>query len=232
MSRNARSSAFKIGIISVLILLASWGGTTAQVIQPKYKDLSLDELSKLETFKTLNDGLKKIKDVAELADKQDSYYKDLEKLSPDDEQYEPDYTPPGAPELPSLCKDSQKCAACFKQPYADLQNTRFRFDKLRRLNKVTKDMLRDAISFGDAAAGLAGGLAPLAWNTEKTKIRGAEENFNKSYDTKYEELLATLKKDLVGIAACEEEIFHNEAWYDRFGFFYQQFMAEAYRRPN
>ena len=229
---NSRSPTIKVGVITLLILVASWRGSAAQVIQPNYKDLSLDELSKLETFTTLKDGLKKIKDLDELGDKQDSYYKDLEKLSPEDDQYEPDYKLPGTPELPSLCKDSQKCEACFKQPYADLQNTRFRFDKLRRLNKVTKDMLRDAISFGDAAAGLAGGMAPLAWNTEKIKIRAAEQNFNKSYDAKYEELLATLKDNLLGIAACESEIFGNEAWYDRFGFFYHQFMAEAYRRPN
>jgi len=229
---NSRSPTIKVGVITLLILVASWRGSAAQVIQPNYKDLSLDELSKLETFTTLKDGLKKIKDLDELGDKQNSYYKDLENLSPDDDQYEPNYKLPGTPELPSLCKDSQKCEACFKQPYADLQNTRFRFDKLRRLNKVTKDMLRDAISFGDAAAGLAGGMAPLAWNSEKTKIRGAEQNFNKSYDAKYEELLAALKDNLLGIAACEEEIFGNEAWYDRFGFFYQQFMAEAYRRPN
>jgi len=229
---NSRSPTIKVGVITLLILVASWRGSAAQVIQPNYKDLSLDELSKLETFTTLKDGLKKIKDLDELGDKQNSYYKDLENLSPDDDQYEPNYKLPGTPELPSLCKNSQKCEACFKQPYADLQNTRFRFDKLRRLNKVTKDMLRDAISFGDAAAGLAGGMAPLAWNTEKIKIRAAEQNFNKSYDAKYEELLATLKDNLLGIAACESEIFGNEAWYDRFGFFYHQFMAEAYRRPN
>jgi len=229
---NSLSLTIKVGVISVLIVLASWRRSAAQVIQPKYKDLSFDELSKLETFNTLKDGLKKIKDIDELGDKQDSYYKDLEKLSPEDDQYEPDYKPPGTPELPSLCKNSQQCEGCFKQPYADLQNTRFRFDKLRRLNKVTKDMLRDAISFGDAAANLAGGMAQLAWAKEKTKIHGSEESFNKSYDAKYDELLVTLKDNLLGIAECEEKIFDNEAWYDRFGFFYHQFMAEAYRRPN
>jgi hypothetical protein len=232
MSTNSRSQTVKVGVIAVFILFGSWRGGAAQVIQPKYKDLSFDEFTKLDTYKEMKDGLKKIKDIQELNEKQESYYKDLEKLSPEDDQYEPDYKLPGSPELPSLCKNSQKCEACFKQPYADLQNTRFRFDKLRRLNKVTKDMLRDAISFGDAAANLAGGMAQLAWNSEKTKIRASEEGFNKSYDVKYEELLATLKNNLLGIAACEAEIFGNEAWYDRFGFFYQQFMAEAYRRPN
>src|SRR5262245_38060387 len=108
MSSNCRRPAFKVGVISVLILLAIWRGGAAQVIKPNFKDLSLGDLGKTDTFKKLKDGLKKIKDIKDLGDK---YYKDLEKLSPDDEQYEPDYTPPGAPELPSLCKNSEKCAA-------------------------------------------------------------------------------------------------------------------------
>lgn len=219
-------------VISSALVCAGWRSGTAQVIPPKYKELTLDELADLETFKKLGEGLKKIKDVQDLNEKQDKYYKDLETLSPDDAQYESDYKLPGTPELPSLCKNSRECEDCFKQPYADLQNTRFRFEKLRRLNKVTKDMLRDAISFGDAAAGLAGGMAPLAWNSEKTRIRKTEESFNQSYDAKYDELLATLKDDLLGIAACEANVFGNDAWYDRFGFIYHQFMAGAYRRPD
>lgn len=229
------SSSYHVRAITVAVTFAfllSVRGSAAQKIAPMFKDLTLDQLADLDTFKKLGDGLKKIKDINELNEKQDQYYKDLEKLSPEDDQYEPDYSLPGTPELPSLCKNNPKCEDCFKQPYADLQSTRFRFDKLRRLNKVTKDMLRDAISFGDAAASAAGGVAGLAWHSEKTKIRGAETNFNKSYDAKYEELLATLKTNLLGIAACEEQIFGNEAWYERFGFIYQQFMADAYRRPN
>jgi hypothetical protein len=227
---TARVVRFVLG--SAMMLVAAWRGSAAQVIKPNYKDLTFDQLSELDTFKKIKDGLKKIKEIDELGDKQGDYYKDLEKLSPDDDQYDPDYKLPGTPDLPSLCKDSQKCADCFKQPYADFQTTRFRFEKLRRLNKVTKDMLRDAISFGDAAASAAGGLAPLVWNTEKTKIRESEKSFNGTYDAKYAELLATLKNNLLGIAACEEQIFGNESWYDRFGFMYQQFMAVAYRRPD
>jgi hypothetical protein len=229
MTRISSTRVFRISIIAAMVLVAAWRGSAAQVIKPNYKDLTLEDLAKTDAFKKLEDGIKKIKDIH---DKQDEYYDKLDKLSPDDDQYEPDYKLPGTPELPSLCKDSQKCEACFKQPYADLQNTRFRFEKLRRLNKVTKDMLRDAISFGDAAASAAGGLAPLAWNSEKTKIRASEKSFNATYDAKYEELLATLKNNLLGIAACEEQIFGNESWFDRFGFMYQQFMAVAYRRPD
>lgn len=227
MMTNRHPWRLIVGAGLAMLLAGALTRAAAQI--PPMPKTTLPDLLKTDTFKKLGEGLKKIKDIN---DKGDKYYKDLEKLSPDDDQYEPDYDPPGTPELPSLCKDSQKCEDCFKQPYADLQNTRFRFDKLRRINRATKNMLRDAISFGDAAASAAGGLAGLAWNTEKTKIRASEASFNNSYDAKYEELLATLKNNLLGIAACEEKIFNNPSWYDRFGFMYLNFMAEAYRRPN
>ncbi len=227
MMTNRHPWRLIVGAGLAMLLAGAWTRAAAQI--PPMPKTTLPDLLKTDTFKKLGEGLKKIKDIN---DKGDKYYEDLEKLSPDDDQYDPDYDPPGTPELPSLCKDSQKCEDCFKQPYADLQNTRFRFDKLRRINRATKNMLRDAISFGDAAASAAGGLAGLAWNTEKTKIRASEASFNNSYDAKYEELLATLKNNLLGIAACEEKIFNNPSWYDRFGFMYLNFMAEAYRRPN
>ncbi len=227
MMTNRHPWRLIVGAVLAVLLAGAWTRAAAQI--PPMPKTTLPDLLKTDTFKKLGEGLKKIKDIN---DKGDKYYEDLEKLSPDDDQYDPDYDPPGTPELPSLCKDSQKCEDCFKQPYADLQNTRFRFDKLRRINRATKNMLRDAISFGDAAASAAGGLAGLAWNTEKTKIRASEASFNNSYDAKYEELLATLKNNLLGIAACEEKIFNNPSWYDRFGFMYLNFMAEAYRRPN
>ena len=231
MTRSSRLRVLGVGAVAAIALLSDWRSVASQASKP-FNPTSINDLEKLETFTKLKDGLAKLKSVDDLNDMQDKYYKDLDKLSPDDDQYDPDYKPPGTPELPSLCKNSLKCEDCFKEPYAGLQSTRFRFEKLMRVNKVTKNMLRDAISFGDAAAGLAGGAAPLVWNAEKMKIRKSEESFDKSYDAKYEELLGTLKNNLLGIAACEAEVFGNEAWYDRYGFMYHQFMSVAYRRPN
>jgi len=218
---------------AIAIVLATFGGVRAQVIPvPGSSKVGLKDLEKTDTFKKLKDGLKTIKDIN---DKGDTYYKDIEKLSSEDDQYDPQDLP-GSPDLPSLCKDSWKCKDCYTKPYADLQSTRIRFEKLRRLNRVTKNMIRDSLSFGDAAASAAGsaggGIAGLAWDREKTKIRANEADFNRVYDAKYEELLATLKTNLQGIAVCEAQIFGNEAWYDRFGFFYVNFMAEAYKRPD
>jgi hypothetical protein len=224
-----KHSSIPLAALLALVIGPIWTGPHAQVLPSAVPKPELKDLLETETFSKLKDGLSKIKDIS---DKGDQYYKDLGTLSPEDDQYKPDYDLPGSPELPSMCKDSTECADCFKEPYKGLQNTRFRFDKLRRLNRVTKTMLRDAISFGDAAANTAGGPAMLAWHTEKTKIRASETGFNQSYDAKYQELLATLKNDLLGIGACEAQFFNNANWYERFGFMYQNFMAEAYRRPD
>lgn len=228
MMRHALTRSLLIAFCTTLLVVLGEKPGAAQ-ITPKAPKITPGDLAKTDTFKKLKDGLKKLK---ELSDKKDKWEKDVEKLSPEDDQYEPEYDLPGSPELPSLCKDSHECEDCYKQAYFDLQSTRFRFDKLRRVNKVTKNMLRDAISFGDAAASAAGGIAGLAWAKEKEKVHASEDSFNQSYDAKYAELLATLKTNLLGIAACEEKIFNNPNWYERFGYFYQNFMAEAYRRPN
>jgi hypothetical protein len=227
MSRRFHSRVLLIAVGLSVLALAREAGAQALLNPPTKTNLA--DLAKTDTAKKLWDGLLKIKDIN---DQGDSYYKDLDALSKEDEQFEPDYELPGTPDLPSVCKDSSKCAECFEPAYAELQNTRFRFEKLRRLNRVTKTMLRDALSFGDAAASAAGGIAGLAWAKEKAKIRTSEKSFNASHDAKYVELLATLEKSLRGIAECEEKVFGNEGWYDRYGFFYHAFMAEAYRRPD
>jgi hypothetical protein len=182
-----------------------------------------------EAAKKLTESIGKINDLEE---RQDELYKDAQELSKEDEQYTPEYDPPGMPQLPSLCLGSSSCEACFKPPYAQLNETRFRFEKLRRVNKVTKTMLRDALSFGDAAASAAGSVAPLVWSKEKAKIRASEARFNVSYDKKYEELLGELQESLAGISECEAQMFGDHAWYDRYGFIYHSFMATAYRRPD
>lgn len=223
------STIARSALVALFVIFAIWTGPDAQVLPSAVPKPEVKDLLKTDTFKKLKDGLQKIRDIS---DKGDGYYKDLDPLSPDDDQYKPDYDLPGVPALPTMCKNSAACAECFKQPYEGLQSTRFRFDKLRRLNRATKTMLRDAISFGDAAASTAGGPAMLAWSSEKTKIRASETSFNQAYEAKYQELLATLKSNLVGIGGCEEKFFNNAGWYERFGFMYQNFMAEAYRRPD
>jgi len=201
-------------------LTAQMGGITK--LAPGLKDL--EQLQK--EFKDID---KVAKDLADKSKKGQDFL-EKEPFTKDDVEDDPDLDPNGQPQLPSTCKDNDECAACFKKPYADLQSTRYRFEKLRGLYHHTVTGITDAIAFGDNMASLAGGMASLAWMKEKEGIQESRRNLDTAYDNKYEELVATLKGALDGIAACEEKVFGEEAWYDRYGFIYYQFMADRYRR--
>jgi len=151
---------------------------------------------------------------------------------PDDGQAEPDYDRPGMPKLPAMCKGDSRCDECFQQPNKQLNSLRFRFEKLRKVNLVTKNMIKESIEFGDAMADLAGGLTPLAWHNEVMNIHQSEANFNQKYDTKYKELTSTLLATLKAISECEWQVFGEPGWYERYGFVYYQYMSDAYRLPN
>lgn len=180
--------------------------------------------------KAWKDSDKVMKEVQKWAKKPIDLWDKAKPLTEDDEAYDPQ-EPPGGPKLPSTCKDNDECAECFEKPYGDLQSVRVRFEKLRILYQSTKKELGDAIAFGDAASNVHG-ISAMAWIREKEKIRVSEKRFEEAYDDKYEELLGVLEEALKGIAACEESVFGEEAWYDRFGFIYHQFMADRYRRIN
>lgn len=155
----------------------------------------------------------------------------MDPFSPKDADYDPDPSPPGMPQLPSRCKGSAECQACFEQPYADLQRVRLRFEALRRIYSSSQDMIKEAIAFGDAIAGVHP-VAGLAWMRERTKIQTSQKGVQAAYDDKYAELVGTLEAALKGIAACEAQIFGEDAWFDRYGFIYYQFMADRYRRSD
>ena len=175
-------------------------------------------------------GLDKIaKDLADKSKKTDDLLKN-EPFTKDDAENNPDPDPAGQPLLPATCKDDEECEKCFVKPYALLQNTRVRFEKLRGIYHHTVTGINDALAWGDNAANLAGGMAALAWMKEKQGVRASLKNLDDSYDGKYAELVATLKEALDGISQCEEQVFGEVAWYDRFGFIYYQFMADRYRR--
>lgn len=180
--------------------------------------------------KAWKDSDKVMKEAQKWAKKPIDLWDKAKPLTEEDEGYDP-VEPPGGPKLPSTCKDNDQCAECFEKPYADLQSVRVRFEKLRILYQSTKKELGDAIAFGDGASNVHG-ISAMAWSREKEKIRASEKRFEAAYDAKYEELLGVLQEALQGIASCEESVFGEEAWYDRFGFIYHQFMADRYRRIN
>jgi len=159
-------------------------------------------------------------------------YKDLmeeyDHLTPQDGPFDPDYMPPGTPQIPTSCTGAQ-CGHCFEDAYAQLTAVRVRFEKLRVVYGSTKAWIARALSFGDNASGISG-FAGLAWQTERRKIEASVANLDRSYDNKYNELMGTLETSLKAIEACEAKHFNNPDWYNRFGYMFHSFIADRYRR--
>lgn len=179
------------------------------------------------------DGAKKAYAAAEKAYEAYKGYQELmeqyEHLTPKDGPFDPQYQPPGTPEIPSSCAGSNKCGQCFEDAQGKLTSVRIRFEKLRVLYGSTKAWIARALAFGDNMAS-AVGVGGLAWQTERTKVEASVANLDRSYDNKYNELLGTLKEALQAIATCEAQHYNNPDWYDRYGFMFYSFMADRYQR--
>jgi hypothetical protein len=207
-------------VFSPSLLLAQKGSWVPQVTPSDLSTLSDGWKNSSKAVKLATDAVSKGSQILDL----------VKELTEDDEKYDPEPDPAGQPKLPSLCQGDPKCNQCFAKPYANLESVRIRFEKLRRVGQSTTKMIADAVAFGDGASSIHG-IAALAWNEEKKKIRASEKNFDASYDAKYHELLATLEGALHGIASCEESVFGSPGWYDRFGFVFYQYIADRYQGP-
>jgi hypothetical protein len=53
-----------------------------------------------------------------------------------------------------------------------------------------------------------------------------------AYDNKYAQLMAHLKQELEAIAKCEEQVYGEKDWYQRYGFMYYEFMSGRYQRAD
>lgn len=157
--------------------------------------------------------------------------KDFDTLSDEDRQADGEY-PPG-PEVPSDCIEKpEECADCqFEKALGDLQKVRYALEKLRRVYAGTKNLVTHSLAVGDAMASSAG-VGGLAWVGERRKILASFAEVKVSYDAKYEELMAKLEAALRQIAECEERVYGEKRWYDRWGFMYYEFMAARYQRAD
>ncbi len=158
--------------------------------------------------------------------------KDFEALSPDDKGNDPNF-PPGPSPLPSACAEHpDQCDQCgFESALADLQATRYRLEKLRRVYASTKSFVGRSLAIGDSMAGSAG-VGGLAWVDQRLKIEQSFKGVQTAYDNKYTELMASLKKSLESLAKCEEQVYGEKDWYERYGFMYYEFMSSRYQRAD
>jgi len=152
-------------------------------------------------------------------------------LNPDDDAFDPDYSPPGSPQLPTRCldEDDLECLQCYQSAQNELNFLRQTLERLRSIYGATKNYTERAISFGDSMAGLPGGFG-IGWPPERRGIEQEFEKLGKTYDKKYRELIGNLEKALREIAECEKQHFNTDDWYNRYGFIYYTFMADRYRR--
>jgi hypothetical protein len=153
-------------------------------------------------------------------------------LTPDDRQFDPDYSPDGSPEIPSACAESEECNACYETAVKEINFYRFSLDKGRGIAKGTLDYAAKAIAFGDSASG-SFGVGGLAWSLEaKPEVEKVVAKLRKTYNGKYEEWIAGMEKSLRALGECEEEYFGERDWYARFGYIYYSFMADRYKSPD
>lgn len=150
-------------------------------------------------------------------------------LAPGDASYDPDFSPPGAPEVPARCAASADCENCFQEAQRKLNFMRYNLEKLRIIYRSTKDYADNAMAFGDSASGIHG-VSGLAWQHEKVGIQKSLEKLGKTYDEKYRGMMRSLLGALQEVAGCERQHFNELDWYNRYGFMFYSFMEERYRR--
>lgn len=154
---------------------------------------------------------------------------DYPDLTPQDGPFDPNYTPPGMPEVPVSCEGKKGCSECYTDAYKRLDHLRVNFEQLRVLYGSYMNLDKAEIAFGDSIAGSVG-VGGIEWTVQRQRIETAIGTLNKAYDNKYTQLLGSLKQTLMAISQCEAQQFNDPDWYNRFGYMFYSFMAARYQR--
>ena len=156
-----------------------------------------------------------------------------ENLSPDDAEFEPDYSPENMPQVPTTCSDNvdYDCMQCYEDAYNELNFLRYNLEKLRSIYGATKHYANQSMAFGDSVSGLHGALG-ISWQYEKKGIQESLDKLKVTYDDRYQGMMRTLRRTLNEVAQCESQYFGVDDWYSRYGFIYYTFMEDRYRRSD
>lgn len=101
-------------------------------------------------------------------------------LSDSDSKYDPDFSPPGSPEVPTSREPGGSCESCYADAYDSLNRVRFNLERLRTIRGSTEEFYRASVSFGDNVSAIHG-VAGLAWQAERRKIEQSFAGFRQSY---------------------------------------------------
>lgn len=149
-------------------------------------------------------------------------------LTDNDKRLEPNYQPPGAPEVPSKCMENEGCRPCYTQAYDHVNATRRNLEKVRAHYDYTHRFTTQGKALMQGVAGAAGNAAAIGAMVEAQKVDEAVDSFDAVVRSKNAELLAKLQQNLREVSACEAKFYKNEDWYDRYGYMYYQFMTAHY----
>lgn len=169
----------------------------------------------------LNGYLSTLRDIADA-------YRGMQNFSPG--ECSPDFSTGGGAMMPSTCQDNAGCSQCFTSAVNEFNFVRRTLGRLSCIYNNTKNFTQSAISFGDNVSGIHG-VTGLSWQNARGGIVQSYEQFKRTYDRKYADLMGSLQRSLMSIDACERQYGLTD-WYQRFGFIYFEFMKDKYKRTD
>ena len=145
-----------------------------------------------------------------------------------DAAMQPNYTPPGMPQMPSRCAEDKACRPCFDTANANLDIRRRNLEKVRGIYTYTHRFAQEGRDLMNGVGGLAGGAPAVEAAVQSRSVDQSLDAFDDTVRAKNAELLGKLQNDLQELAACEAKYYGNDAWYPRYGELYFQFMQARY----
>jgi hypothetical protein len=146
-----------------------------------------------------------------------------------DPSYEVTPDDSATPDVPTtICAGSAECTACYARAFSQLSDMRFNLETLRVVGKSTSDYVAKSLALGDGLSGVTG-LAALEWQRQRRGINTEFDTFKRDYDKKYDGMMKGLKSAMDHWNQCEAQ-FGERDWYVRFGYMYEQFMRDKYKR--
>ena len=145
-----------------------------------------------------------------------------------DAAMQPNYAPPGMPQMPSKCAEDKSCRPCFEDANANLDIRRRNLEKVRGIYTYTHRFAQEGKDLMNGVGGLAGGAPAVEAAVQSRSVDQSLDAFDDTVRAKNAELLGKLKDDLHELAACEAKYYGNNEWYPRYGELYYQFMQARY----
>lgn len=174
------------------------------------------------------EGLEQFGEFVEIAQSGVDLYNASQAL--DENECVPDFTTDAQGMMPTSCDEDAGCTDCYQEAIDRLTTVRKSLARMSCIYMNTKNFTQSAIAFGDNVAGIHG-VTGLAWQSERRGIQASYENFKKTYDRKYVDLMNSLQISLNKINECEAK-FGVRDWYQKFGFMYFEMMKEKYKRND